>query len=163
MKIRPSQLTDPKAVRAHEQARAIIDTIDKMVDACRQADGSSSDRNPRPGEVAISNLLVDRRATFSDIPIDVASSETSIEQGVLLADSSFRAQVSLPGMWGILPIGLEAEVSRRETRDKVIYDQKYESGVSGAKRFKITVDKQTGDIDFRQYFDRFGIIRKPVT
>lgn len=161
MKIRPTELSSPKAVKAHEKARGIIDTIDKMVLLTRQQDQTPQDRNPVIGDVAVTDLLVDRRATYSDVPIDTASSETIVKSGVLKANDAFVAQVSLPGMWGLLPIGLDAEVSRREENGKVLYDQKHLDGVSGPKRYKISVDKATGEIDFRQYFDRWGLIRKP--
>lgn len=161
MRIRPSELTNPKAVRVHEKAREVTETIDKIVDYVRNADQGPEDRNPKPGDVALSNALVERRATFSDVPMDVASSETHVKQGVLVSDN-FSATVSLPGMWGILPIGLDAEVSRREEGGKVLYDKKYTDSVSGAKRFKVSVDTATGEIDYREYFDRWGLIRKPV-
>lgn len=162
MKIRVSELNSPQTLRIHDKAREVTEAIDKMVDCVRQTDQGPDDRNDRSGEVAVSNLLVERRAAFSDVPIDVASCETIVKQGVLLSNNAFSASVSLPGMWGVLPIGLDAQVSRRDAGDRVVYDKKYTGSVSGAKRCKVVVDKATGDIDYREYFDRWGLIRKPV-
>lgn len=160
MKLQPAQLTTPKQVRVYEKARGVMETIDKCLEATRHQDGKPGDHLDAPGAVTASNLLVEQRPAFSDVSIEVASSELKVNSAVLQADGSFTAQVSLPGMWGLLPIGLDADVSRVEKGDQVVYDQRITDSVSGPNRCKVIVDRATGEVDYREYW--FGFLRKPV-
>lgn len=160
MKLTPTHLTTPKQVRVYQTASTVMSQIDKCEQATRKADNTPSDHDPLRGEVAVSDMLVERTPMFPDVPMDQAADELKIRSAVLQASGSFNALVSLPGAWGVLPVGIEANVSKVSHGDQTVYDQKLKGTVAGPNHCKVTLDKKTGEVDYREYW--LGFIRKPV-
>lgn len=150
MKLNPNNLTTPKQIRVFEKAQNLMKAVDSCYEATRAADNTPADKHPGPGQVAVSGL-------------DAGQDGVKIAQGVLAPDGRFTADVSSPGFldaWGYSgPTRLPESVSRTETPGQVTYERQ-EQWSSTNYRAKVSVDKQTGEVDYREY--HHGFLRQRV-
>ncbi len=58
------------------------------------------------------------------------------------------------------PTEISADVSKTESGDKIVYDEKVTEAMLGPNHRRVVVDKTTGEVDYQEYW--LGIIRKPV-
>lgn len=148
MKLNPNNLTTPKQIRVNERAQSLMKAVDSCYEATRAADNTPVDKHPEVGQVAVSRL-------------NAGQDGVTIMQGVLAPNGRFTAELSCPGYmdaWGYSgPTSVPERVSRIETPEQVTYDRQ-EEWSSTKNRAKVTVDKQTGEVDYREY--HHGFLRK---
>jgi hypothetical protein len=160
MKLNPNNITGVRKQRIYDDVRDMTSVIDKGYKAVLKADNTSWDKDRARDRVEVEGVLERELRRNPDLTWEESS---QVDSARLTERSHYKADVQLQGWsseWGV-PISLGAEVSRVETQDKIYYSRRFKSDVQGPNTRKVAVDKQTGEVDIRDYM--LGVIRVPST
>ena len=155
MRINPNRPENVRQAQALKEARQVMHSVDEVLELVKGADDGPQDLWSGQGDVLTTQLLQDEGAEFSPRRwVNDASLKTTAE------GSELKASAQYPGSWGLLPLALDAKVSRRESADGLEYRFQWDDGsLRGPSTTEVSVDKKTGEVELRKY--AFGFLRVP--
>lgn len=157
MKLNPNAIQTTKQARAYEFAKRVVERVDSVVDAVDSFDQSDSDYNKAAGSVLVDKVMIE--------PGDGAFNVRRWTDGATITRDGdrmeFRGKAQLPGSFGFLPTGLEANVSKTDTPDSTSYKIRYrDSLLSGPNTQIVEVNKSTGEWNVQTRW--LGLIPGPI-
>lgn len=146
MKINPANIQNTRQAKAHTEGQRIIDKVDSVVEAIDRFDQTESDFNKTDGSVLVDEVVIHEGNGMLDVR-RWAEGATLVRDGEQL---EFKANAQLAGTWGMIPVGLDTEITKIDSPEATTYKIKYEGSVAGPSTHVVEVDKATGEWDVQK-------------